>query len=720
MRSRLKPLLKLADTVRRFRADRSGQIAVIFALSSVMVVTAGGAGMDLMRTYFARQKLSETAILACQYASRPSVIQTSLPSYTGSNGGTTYVTQVTNFITQTLASQNFILSQTTGTPFTYTQNGAANVTLSATVPTTFMQLVHVTTIPITVTTHCYDTPSSVPQRVANGNSQIVMQESFEAGGVAGWQYIKPNGTVYTSGTMGVTAFNNTVSYTGSSGAQWYTTGYCLEQDQAGVIKSAVADGNFSVELDCDTGNGSAGNSAISTKVFLTAGSYELRYSYASRVLYTDYEPTYLCGSSASDLSWANSLTSSGGPVANALRTNQINVYLDLNTSGSPPTHTTIDGTETLAGSNLIDMCVYGQSWVQRSVAINVTTEGYYWLSFAADGQNDSYGAQLDNILLCQVACSGSVQDNFPSAWTAGKILFEDTFETPYYYTNGALYYGNGNLALSTGTSGSSSGWPDTSASGWNVSPVNEANFIFSTTTQGKQSIELDADQNIGGVASSQRSMSRRFLLVPGYYQLSYMYRSNVTFTSLGSTVYCGATPSLANIGSLSGNGTGNTSYSGGGNATWPLDTNIIGVFMSSDQMASTPNAASLDNKPTYSNPDGTTTSSAKVPFDTVSLTSYNSAQVNPLLDICGYASTWQTRTATIKIVKPGYYWLTFTSLGTQDKAGGAIDDVKLSVLGSPYMSSPPGSAVTIPVPDPQPSSTISYTGFSFSADRFAP
>jgi hypothetical protein len=264
------------------------------------------------------------------------------------------------------------------------------------------------------------------------------------------------------------------------------------------------------------------------------------------------------------------------------------------------------------------------------------------------------------------------------------------------------------------------GWPTASASGWRVGPVNQVNFVFSNASQGKQTLELDADQNVGGVSTSQRTATQRFLLVPGYYQLSYMYKSNVTFTSLGNNVYCGATPTLANYSALSGTATGNTSYSGGGNASWKLDTNTIGVFMSHDLLASNPNAASVSTKVSYLNPDNTSTWTPTVPSDNINLSSYNSAQVNPLLDICGYALAWQTRTAAIKIVKPGYYWLTFASLGTADKAGAAIDDVKLWALGSLYMSSPPSGAVAIPVPDPQPGSTISFNGFSIIADPLKP
>jgi len=64
--------------------------------------------------------------------------------------------------------------------------------------------------------------------------------------------------------------------------------------------------------------------------------------------------------------------------------------------------------------------------------------------------------------------------------------------------------------------------------------------------------------------------------------------------------------------------------------------------------------------------------------------------------------------------------LTLAALGTSDSYGGIVDDVKITALGSPYMSSPPSGAVTIPVPSPQPGSTIAYTGFTITADPLAP
>jgi hypothetical protein len=102
------------------------------------------------------------------------------------------------------------------------------------------------------------------------------------------------------------------------------------------------------------------------------------------------------------------------------------------------------------------------------------------------------------------------------------------------------------------------------------------------------------------------------------------------------------------------------------------------------------------------------------------LTSYNSAQNNPLLDICGYAATSQPRTAYVLIQKPAYYWLTLAALGSVDVFGGQIDDVKLTAVSSLYSSAPSGNVVTIPVLTPAAGSSYTnsgaFSGFSITAD----
>jgi Flp pilus assembly protein TadG len=701
----------LFAVARRFASDRRGNIAMLFAVAAVMIVTGVGAGIDLARAYGARQRLSQTAILACQFASRPSINPSSA----------TYMSKVTSFITATLTQQNFQWTQTNSAPYTYNPAGTSTVTLSASVPTSFMQIVHIATIPISATSTCNPT---------TGTQSTVVSEGFEAttpSGCSNVCWYLPNGTTsgYTvTGSFPQTnTFTSTVAYTGSTGAQWYIMGYCLEVDLVGAILGTVPQGTHSAELDCDNGHGTAGNSSISTEAYLAAGDYELRYNYAARIDYPDYDPVYLCGSSASDLSWANDTNATAGTKTNVLRTNQINVYLDKDSNSQPPTHTTIDGTQTLAGSNLIDMCVYSGGWIQRSVRIKVTTSGNYWLSFAADGTNDSFGGQLDNIMLCRASCSGSLQDNFPTSWlpvlNVNKVLFEDTFESPLYTANFLTATNtSGNLNYSYGTSGLTSGWPNLAASGWTTAPYNAIQYELSSAAQGRQNISLDMYIS----SSDNRAVSRAFLLDPGYYQVNYNYISDATFSSTPSPA-CSAAPNAATVATyaVSGSATAGVRLYPGNYYTLNYDTNTLGVFMSHALVASTPiGGGALNSQTSYNNPDGTVTTTPTVSPYAVSLSNYTTSGINPLIDICGYAASWQTRTVYIQITKPAYYWLTFAALGTADDIGASIDDVKLTALGSLYMSSPPSTYVSIPVPSPQNGSPVSYTGFYMIADPLTP
>ena len=217
---------------------------------------------------------------------------------------------------------------------------------------------------------------------------------------------------------------------------------------------------------------------------------------------------------------------------------------------------------TLGGSNLIDSCVYSPNWIERSVRVTVTTAGYYWLSFAADGANDSFGGQIDNLRLCMNNCPGTPQDNFPTAWTTSPNLFEDTFELPVYIPTYSNYIAiNGNLALSKGTTGTlNSGWPYQLASGWATAPYNQVNYFLRTAPQGSQYIGIDGNNGVASApvtspnsttnsTSQNRLISRPFLLDPGYYQVSYNYVAEVDFgASAGQYgTFCTAAPTSGAI-----------------------------------------------------------------------------------------------------------------------------------------------------------------------------
>mgnify|MGYP002381500500 CR=1 FL=1 len=692
-------------------AARNGSITVLFAFSLLALLSVVGASIDLTTAFVARQKLSQVAVMACQYSNRTAIVQNSI------SAGLTYTSQMNQFITANLTSQAFPFAQTNATPFSFTSGGAASVSLAADVPTHFMKIARITSVPVSVSMPCYSTPNVQTQPPAG---TYVLQERFNTPittGV-GYTFYQRNGTQGIAYQFSPSGFSSTVAYTGSSGVKWYVTGYCMEQDLSGLTASASPDLMPVVELDCDNGFGSAGNSSISTPVVLSAGTYELRYFYNARIYYNNYDPAYLCANAASDLSWANDTKTSGFWYVS--RTNQINVYFDQKTGATPPMHTSSDGTS-LAGSNLIDMCVYSSDFVERSVKITITTGGTYWLSFAADGSNDSYGGMINNVRLCSIACNGSLKDNFPSAWLSSSTLFRDTFNSVDTKDNGVAT-GNQTADLENSRA-STPGWPDwNSSSGsvvndWVVGQKNIVTLWSSSTGACPITSQNCLALNY---SSPTTHISRPFLLVPGYYSVTYDYQASFTYPGVSGT-YCGRTPSAASYSTLSSQNYSNVpnrfrnSFKVSG---YPAD-NTIAVFGWHPGLISTPTSASYQSNAKYNNPDGTQTSNPTYAPNGISLSNYNSAQNNPLLDICVFSSTSQSRIAYIKIVKPAYYYITFASFSTANNVSGAVSNVALSAIGGVYGSAP-SNVVTIPVPNPQSNATATFTGFTMLQNEFSP
>lgn len=712
-RTRTRPLRRLCG----LWGDTQGGVAIIFALSATALIAFLGAGLDMSRALVARQELSNVATLACQYSNRPTVYSV---AYSNNNGVQAYATQVNSFITQSLSNQNFTLTQSTGTPYTYSGlGGAGQVSLTATVPTLFLPIVSINSLPVSVTIACATGQTQTPTT----SGTVIVSESFENSACSGtcWSTFQPSGAKNALSNTPVNTFPSNVGYVGSSGTEWTLMGYCLEVDTVGLIKSTVPNGTHSAELDCDNGSGSRGNSSISNKTYYAAGAYEVRYNYTSRVDYPNYDPTYICASTVADLSWANDTNAVGAPTGSISRSNQMNVYFDADSGGAAPTHTTLDGTQTLGGSSLIDECVYAASWVQRSIKITVSSPGYYWLSFAADGGNDSYGAQLDNIQICVTSCSGSVQDNFPSAWGLTSLLFEDSFET--ISASGSVDTSS-TLDADYGTL--NTGWPTQSSLGWATGPYDQVGIVkvAALASVGLQTLELDSAKS-GSQTTSRRSVSRYFYLVPGYYSVSYNYISAVKFSGLSGTncTYTPSTSSALSSYSSTASTSGTNRTGTGGGPKWPKDTNAVAVFMSHSLNVSYPiGGGGQDTTTSYYNPSGTTTTTPTVAPDSVSTSSYNTAQLNPVLDYCNYSSSWTTRTTYVRITKPGQYWLTIGSVGasaSQDKVGGIIDDVTVSAVNSLYGTAPSFYA-SVPVPSVANGATVSYSGFSIVADALTP
>jgi Flp pilus assembly protein TadG len=697
--------------------DAGGGVAIIFALSATALIAFLGAGLDLSRALVARQQLSNVATMACQYSTRPLVYAV---AYSNNNGVQTYQTQVNSFVTQSLASQHFSLTQSTSTPFTFSGlGGTGQVNLTATVPTLFLPIVSINSLPVNVAITC----AAGQTQTTSPNGTVLLSESFENSACSGtcWSSFQPSGARNSFISSPVQSFPSKVGYVGTSGAEWTIMGYCLEIDASGVIRPTSADGTHAAELNCDNGSGTAGVSSISNKTYYAAGTYELRYYYSGRIDYPNYDPTYICGSTAADVSWANDTNASAGSATNVLRNNQLGVYFDADQNGAAPTHTPPVSGITLAGSNLIDVCVYSVGWIQRSVKITVTTPGYYWLSFAADGQNDSYAADIDAIQVCVTSCSGSVSDNFPGAWTTTPLLYEDSFET--IGASGSSVDTGQTLDADYGLS--HAGWPSQASLGWATGPYDQAGIVrvAAMTDGGSQSLEFDSAKS-GSQTTSRRSISRYFYLVPGYYSITYNYVSGVKFTGVSGT-NCTYTPSTSSALSSysSTTATAGKNQITGSSSSWPKDTNAVAVFMSHSLQVSYPvGGGALNSTTSYYNPDGSTSTTPTVAPDSVSTSSYNTSQLNPVLDYCNYASAWTTRTTYVQITKPGQYWLTIGAVGasaSQDKVGGIIDDVQVSAVASLY-GTPPAFYATVPTPSVANGATISFTGFSIVGDPLTP
>jgi Flp pilus assembly protein TadG len=287
---------KSVKTLRRFNADKRGNVALLFGLTVVVIFVAIGAGLDLARAYQTRQKLAEVAMLACQYATRPAIIAPVAASNSGTLQQQDYVAAVTSYINTSLGAQKLAVTQTTSAPFTYTPGGSSQVTLTATMPTVFMQIANVNTIPLKATANCFTTVAQVNP----STSPYLVQEGFETAAVSSnMDWYLPSGVVYpySKGVVTipkVTTFNTSNIYTGSNGVKWVIMGYCVEIDKTGRNSATSPQGNYTAELDCDNGSGTAGDSSISTKQYLNVGEYELRYNFRGRVDYPDYDPEYIC------------------------------------------------------------------------------------------------------------------------------------------------------------------------------------------------------------------------------------------------------------------------------------------------------------------------------------------------------------------------------------------------------------------------------------------
>lgn len=595
----------------RFALDHRGNIALLTALMLVPILIGVGGAIDYGRFVSAQNSLNSASRSAASTA--VNVGRTLLAA------DPTLKIEVVQAAAQTQAASALAAQFGSGLSTTYqlstvslTRVGStlsANVSYSASVPTTVMKLVGVPTLSATGTA-----ATNGPLVSDTSDPNYIVRENFESA---------PRFGFYNK-------FQN-----------WQST-QALEIGTAANYSLAAAEGTKVLELDGYV------NTAASKKVYLPRGSYELRYWYADRVQSPAYAPAWICGSNAADAAWAtNSLTSTGPSE----QTNRIGVYLDVALNDTAPT------TFTPETNNVIDVCTTsGHKWIERSVKVTINTPGYFWLTFQAEGVSDSYGGLIDDIRMCKNTCPGTLQDNFP--WAANSVVFLDKFD------NYSSYTGFGTLSVS----GTNNGWSSLST-GWATAPVNQMDFWNGRTGLG---LELDASGN--------RTIHKRFLLDPGYYQIQYVY-STIPSAAFGSNIYCGATAALASFSLVSAVADAYQPSWG----TMDGSSSAVGVYMDADRSFAAPAnpTGALNETAVWYNPDGSAYNStfSKLP--------------GQLIDFCSYSSSFTTRNAPVRIQKAGFYWLTFKAEGTSDGLGGMIDDVTITALGGPNMYSPPSGAVAI-------------------------
>ena len=172
--------------------------------------------------------------------------------------------------------------------------------------------------------------------------------------------------------------------------------------------------DYILPMDSYPISGVSSNRSIHRKFLLAPGYYKLYYEYA---------PNNDLGTSGT---WCGALTST--PInlqisqvdaaksdsAKAANTNRLSVYVDADVSFSHPETTTAlyneavwkawDGANPASGAarlpkTRIDSCVHSTLKPKRTVYFKITKAGHYWLTFAAEGAADGFGALIDSIAL---------------------------------------------------------------------------------------------------------------------------------------------------------------------------------------------------------------------------------------------------------------------------------------------------------------------------------
>lgn len=500
-----------------FRDDERGGVAILFGLSALSLVGLVGGGADFGRLQLQRQSIGNSLALTCQFINKSAsagdikAISTEARAFfaSSSEGG---------------SAANIEVDVLPGA-----KEGEFAVRAKGTVPTYFMKIAGVETLPLNVTQNC--APGSLvatPPPPPRTPGTVVLRETFESGVAAsnsGWLYVR--------------------NYNG-----WTATGEGLELSAG--YKQGAPEGRSVGELVADRGI------AMFRKLTLRSGRHELRYWYAGSpwiptpAYRTPYDPTPICSREPSDVAWA---------TADPTQPSRAAVYLSADTPGwSESWMGMLPSNRNWRPADLIDLCIHSNGWVERSITIDIPRDGDYWLVFAGQGtHNAPEGPQIDDIRLCVERCEGTRR---LAPWeTPGTVLFSENFRswpvgccsidpTPYGWTS----YRQDRHEVWDGA------WFGTPPSG----PYNM--------------VEIDNGGNV--------SLGRSFLLAQGVYELRYSYAPRIKFNQLADVATCGANQNAPAIRAFP---TGSAIASSGDwqNVARNYNTNAMSVFIDNESLAST-------------------------------------------------------------------------------------------------------------------------------------
>ncbi len=260
------------------------------------------------------------------------------------------------------------------------------------------------------------------------------------------------------------------------------------------------------------GVGGGYNNSIAKKVYMPAGFYELRYWYKSAVIYPAYDPAFICDSPGPDnVDWAmsdkyteytGSAVRTGSPQSARLAVFLHPVKQDPRLATAPP--------PTAQFTNRIDTCAYAGRWIQRSIGLQITDSGYFWLAFVGDAlaTSDKRGGWIGTVKLCIASCGEPAVNNYPYA--RGEVLMNETFNSPIVANETPF-----NMAAS----------PFLAAARYRESPSTQfESNIHSPGITVSNSAPLDDGQHI--VLRRNQELYRRVLLSPGIYALTFRLRGD--------------------------------------------------------------------------------------------------------------------------------------------------------------------------------------------------